>query len=96
MEERKLVFVEWEDIVQSDTSWRDIEEAQDYADITDSIVRQTGFLISRDQDYLVLACSYIPGLELIGSVVRIPVPTIKYIKELTINQIKDDSNNTGD
>ena len=88
MEERKLVLVLWEDITASDTSWRELEDAQDWADETDSIVRQTGFLISRDQDYLVLACSYIPGLDLIGAVVRIPVPTIKYIKELTIDEFK--------
>ena len=81
-EERKLIYCIWEDIVQSDSSWRDIEEAQDYADITDSLVRQTGFLVSKDQDYLVLACSYIPGQDLIGSVVRIPIPTIKLIKEI--------------
>lgn len=88
MEERKIVLVEWEDICTTDTSWRDIEEAQDYADETDSVVRQTGFLISRDQDYVVLCCSYIPGLELIGAVVRIPVPTIKYIRELTLDEFK--------
>lgn len=89
MEERKIVLVEWEDICTTDTTWRDIEEAQDYADETDSIVRQAGFLISRDQDYVVLCCSYIPGLELIGAVVRIPVPTIKYIRELTLDEFKN-------
>lgn len=88
MEERKIVLVEWEDICSTDTNWRDVEEAQDYADETDSIVRQTGFLISKDQDYVVLVCSYIPGLELVGATVRIPVSTIKYMRELTIDEFK--------
>lgn len=82
--ERKLIYCVWDDIAQSDSNWRDIEEAQDYADVTDSLVRQTGFLISKDENYLVLCCSYIPGLELIGSVVRIPMSTIKQITELPL------------
>lgn len=88
MEERKIVLVFWEDITSSDAAWRDVESAEDWSDETDSIVRQVGFLISKDQEYLVLACSYIPGLELIGAVVRIPIPAIKYIREMTIDEFK--------
>lgn len=87
--ERKMVLVEWVDITTTDTSWRSLEEAEDWVDETDSIVRQAGFLISKDQDYLVLCCSYIPGLDLIGAVVRIPIPTIKYIRELTLDEFKN-------
>lgn len=86
--ERRIVLIEWEDITSSDTTWRELEDAQNWADETDSIVRQVGYLIAKDQDYVVLACSYIPGLELIGSVTRIPTSTIKFIKELTADQFK--------
>jgi hypothetical protein len=87
--ERKLVYIEWEDITSSDTTWRELEDAQTWADEADSIVRQTGFLIAKDDDYIVLTCSHIPGLELIGSVTRIPKSTVKYIKEIDPEKIKN-------
>lgn len=89
MKERKLVLVFWEDITSTDTNWREEEDAMTWADEVDSIVRQTGFLISKDNDYLVLACSYIPKLELIGSVIRIPISTIKHYQEFEFESFKD-------
>lgn len=86
MEELKLIFCIWDDIASGETGWKTMEEAQDWADTTDSYARQVGFLVSRDDDYLVLTCSYIQGLELIGEVVRIPVPSIKFIKEIAVEQ----------
>jgi hypothetical protein len=82
--ERRLIYCEWLDITTTDSNWRDTESAEDWADEVDSIVRQTGFLISKDNDFLVLACSYIPGLDLVGTTVRIPMVTVQTIKEITI------------
>lgn len=84
MEERKLIYCLWEDITCGETGWKNLEEVEDWTDETDSIARQVGFLISKDDDYLVLACSYIPGLQLIGEIVRIPTPSIKFYKEISI------------
>ena len=86
MEELKLIFCIWEDITSGEIGWKIVEEAQDWSDTTDSHARQVGFLVSKDDDYLVLTCSYIKGLDLIGEVVRIPTPSIKLIKEITIDQ----------
>jgi len=89
MKEHKLVYVEWIDIASTDSNWRSEEDATDWADETDSIVRQTGFLLSKDDEFLILACSYIPGLEFVGTTIRIPVVTIKYIKDIQIDKFKE-------
>lgn len=94
MEEKKLIYCEWLDITSGDDGWKTEEDAMDWADTTDSVARQAGFLLSKDQDYLVLVCSYIPGLELVGEVVRIPIPAILYMKEIPIEQIKDEITNS--
>lgn len=88
LKERKLVLVFWEDITTTDTTWREEEEALTWVDDTDSIVRQVGFLVSKDQDYISLCCSYIPGQDLIGSVIRIPMSTVKYVQEISIDDLK--------
>lgn len=85
--ERKLVYVEWNDIVQSDSSWKEEEYALDWSNDQDSIVRQVGFYLDKDENYLTLVCSYFKG-GMVGTVIRIPVETIKYIKEITIEDFK--------
>lgn len=82
MEERKLIYCIWEDITSTDSTWRSVEEALEWSDSAVSLVKQVGFLVDQDENYLTLACSYIPALELIGTTIRIPKSTIKEIKEL--------------
>lgn len=82
MEERKLIYCLWEDITSGDDGWKTEDDALSWSDTTDSIVRQTGFLLSKDQDYLLLTCSYIPALDLVGEVIRIPIAAIKVYKEI--------------
>ena len=81
----KLVYVEWEDIASTDSNWRTLDEALDWADETDSIVRQVGFLLSKDDEFLTLACSYIPDW-LIGTTIRIPMSTVKHFQEIELNE----------
>jgi hypothetical protein len=82
MEERKIVVILWEDIISTDTSWRDIEHAEDWVDESRSVVRQVGFLLSKDQNYVSLLDSYLPEFG-VGAVTRIPMSTVKYIKEIS-------------
>lgn len=89
MEDKKLVYCEWLDITSGDDGWKTEEDALDWADTTDSVARQTGFLLSKDQDFMVLVCSYIPGLELVGATVRIPIATIQYYKEISLEKLKE-------
>lgn len=84
-EERKIIYLEWNDIIQSDSSWKSEDEALDWSGEEDSIARQVGFLLDRDENYLTLVCSYFRG-GMVGNVIRIPVETIKYIKEITIEK----------
>lgn len=87
VEDHKLVYCEWIDVTSTDSSWRSSEEATDWADDVNSIVHQTGFLVLKDQDYLVLACSYMPDLDLVGAVVRIPMTSVKVYNEIVIPTI---------
>lgn len=80
--ERKLIYCTWEDICSTDSSWRSTEDALEWSDAAQSIVRQVGFLVDQDENYLVLCCSYLPELDLIGTTIRIPKSTIKEIREL--------------
>lgn len=88
MKERKLMVVFWEDITSSDDSWQGEDEAITWAEHADSIVRQVGFLLSEDEDYIILTGSYIPGLDQVGTTTRIPRAVIKYVAEMTIDAFK--------
>lgn len=81
----KIVYVEWIDIASTDSGWRTLEEAMDWADETDSVVRQVGFFLDKDDDYLTLACSYIPDW-LVGTTIRIPMSTVKHYEVIEIDE----------
>jgi hypothetical protein len=88
MEDKKIVLVLWEDITTTDNSWRTLEEGLDWSNSEVSIVRQIGFLLDKDDNYITLMCSYLPP-DLVGAVTRIPTSTVKYIKELSIDKFKE-------
>lgn len=87
MEYKKIVYIEWEDIISTDDSWRTPDEALDWSASETSIVSQVGFLLDKDENFVTICSSYL-STEMIGMTIRIPVSTIKYIKELTINEFK--------
>lgn len=85
--ERKIVLIEWEDIIATDSNWRTPDEGLDWSSSEMSIVRQIGFLLDKDENYITIICSYLPP-DYVGTVTRIPMSTVKYIKELTIDSFK--------
>lgn len=89
MKERDLVLIEWEDIYTTTSEWRSEDDAIVDIDSTESIVRQVGFLLTKDENYVVLTCSYIPGLDLVGTTIRIPTAVVKYIKEIHFDDFKN-------
>jgi hypothetical protein len=93
--ENKLIYCEWEDITSTDSGWRTGEDAIEWSDSVKSIVRQTGFLIDQDENYLVLTCSYLPELELVGTTIRIPKATVTFIKEIPFKVYENTGTNTG-
>ena len=86
-EERKIVLVMWEDIISTDDNWRTPDEGLDWSASEQSIVRQIGYLLDKDENYVTICSSYLPP-DHIGTVIRIPMSTVKYIKEMTIEEFK--------
>jgi hypothetical protein len=82
--ERKLIYCVWEDITSTDSNWRSSEESTEWSDAADSLVRQVGFLIDQDENYVVLTCSYLVELDFVGTTIRIPRATIKLFKEIPL------------
>jgi hypothetical protein len=82
MAERKKIEVIWEDIIQSDASWREQEEGLDWSDSESGLVHQIGYLLDLDENHVVMVDSYFPSNETIGSVTRIPMVVVKELKYL--------------
>lgn len=78
-----FVYVEWEDIVNTDSGWHQYETIKEWVETQDSMVTQIGFLIHTDENYIVLMDSYFKD-GTIGVVTRIPKCVIKKFKVLSI------------
>jgi hypothetical protein len=77
-----LVLVVWQDISQSDVNWRSVDDALEWADSDNSIVRQVGFQLDNTEDHIVITESIVNDAELVGSVTKIPKPTVIEIIEI--------------
>ena len=58
-----LMYVEWSDSITLDDGWKEVEEIIDWADKTNWIVRQAGYLIKETKEYIVLATQYNPTID---------------------------------
>ncbi len=85
-----IVYCVWEDITSTSTDWRELDDAIQWMDAEDSLVSQVGFMIEKNDDYLVLMDSFFHIEDTIGSVTRIPKNAVKFIKQITINEFKDE------
>lgn len=85
--ERKIMLVEWIDITSSDSSWKEEEDALNWIDEQDSLVRQIGFLLDIDENYVSLLCSYFSG-SLVGTITRIPKSAIQFMGEVEYSDFK--------
>jgi hypothetical protein len=86
-EKYPLVFVQWEDIISTDTSWRELDDAIHWIDTETGIVNQVGFLLEKHEDYVILMDSFFEEGDTIGAITRIPKNTVKYFKILKIQDI---------
>jgi hypothetical protein len=77
----KLVYIEWEDIISTDSGWHTYEEAVEWTETENSIVVQVGYVIVDNSKHLVITESYFQN-NTIGTVVRIPKSVIRKYKEL--------------
>lgn len=53
----KLIYVEWTDAI-ANANWFDMDEAQRWAEISEWRVRDVGWLIKEDKNYLTIASSW--------------------------------------
>ncbi len=70
------VYVEWEDIIATNGEWRSPGEAKAWNKETSGLVHQLGFIVAKNEDYVILTESYM-GDSLLGYCVRIPVGNIR-------------------
>ena len=65
------IYVEWVDIVATDSGWHTAEEIDEWLELEPNVVYQTGFLYKENEHYLVLIDSYFDE-NVIGTVTKIP------------------------
>lgn len=76
----QLVYVEWTDIVATDTGWRSREDLDSWIEGEEGLVHQTGFIYKETDTYIVLVDSYFDDTT-IGAAIRIPKGVIKKIEK---------------
>lgn len=79
LEQYKHVYVEWTDIVATDTNWRSKLELDEWIAEETVLVRQSGFLYKETDEYIVLIDSYMDG-DLVGAAIKIPRCVIKKLE----------------
>ncbi len=55
---KKLIYIEWEDAMDWNDRWRDEEEVLQWAQNDAWIVKQSGWLMKENKNYIVLASKY--------------------------------------
>lgn len=54
----KLLYIEWCDAIASGLDWTDIDVAKEWAENTDWIVCEVGWVIKETKKYIVIASTY--------------------------------------
>lgn len=82
----KLLYIEWDDAV-GNSRWFDLNDAENWLNISQWIISETGFLISEDKYAIYLCAFWKPADEYteeqMGGLRRIPKNWIKKRKEIT-------------
>lgn len=58
--EEKLIYIEWADAHTNTAGWRTREEAELWADETDWIIKECGWLIKETKEYIAIATGLKP------------------------------------
>jgi hypothetical protein len=82
-----LVYCVWEDIVQGDTSWKELDTAIHWTDSESGLVSQTGFMLEKSDEHLILIDSFFNEGDLVGSVTRIPMSVVRVLKQIPIQDL---------
>lgn len=88
-----IVLITWEDSIADDIHWKSIVSVLDWSEDLSSTAYSTGFLLDKDDNYVVLALSIMPLGEDVGEkdinthgILRIPTTSILDIKILRNKQ----------
>lgn len=87
----EMVLVTWTDIIESSTEWQTIEDAIEWAVDHNCAVKQLGYIVFSNSEYLLLTCqeiTYVPGWTGIGGVTRIPKGCIISIERIISQSIE--------
>jgi len=82
-----LVYCLWEDIISTDSAWRETDDGISWVDDEKSLVRQCGYLLDKNDEYLVLVDSYFPNSSTIGAVTRIPMSVVREMKTISVENL---------
>lgn len=75
----KMVYVEWIDIVATDSGWHTEDELNEWIESEPNKVHQTGFVFKETDEYIVLIDSFMTS-EIKGTAVKIPKCVIERIE----------------
>ncbi len=71
----QLVYIEWCDAITNTEGWHNLEDAKNWANEEEWIVKQAGFLIEENKKFILLAGQYSPQKEtesLFSNLTKIP------------------------
>lgn len=76
-----MVYMEWIDIVATDSGWHTVEELNIWLETETDTVKQVGFIYKETKSYIVLIDSFITT-DHVGAAIKIPKGNIIKIKRL--------------
>jgi len=81
-----LLYIEWCDAVTFNTGWENIEDILVWAKTENWVIRQAGFLIIENKEYVLLATKYNPqenSENKFSEITKIPKTWIRKRKTIT-------------
>jgi hypothetical protein len=83
---KKILAITWIDVVESNTEWQSLEDTIDWIKKSKCLVKQVGFLVHEDSNYISMCCQInnIGEDFNCGNTTKIPKGWIKEIKEIEI------------
>ncbi|MCA1565834.1 MAG: hypothetical protein LC803_09390 [Acidobacteria bacterium] len=83
----KLVYIEWCDAIAGGLEWTDADAAKEWGAASDWVVREAGWLVEENEEYIVIASAWKPEDELCNEqfkhLMKIPTTWIKKRVDLT-------------
>jgi hypothetical protein len=97
MEEKEhnypLVYIEWKDIMQDDGRWKSLDDAQEWIEETNNVMKQTGFVVSLDDGCIGIAQTLNfhedESLRMVSVVQKIPKEAIIKAKLIEPDKLKE-------